>query len=281
MASSSKQAFISWCLDATESTLVLALLVAWIIDLNAVNDRPTLLSESFIKNGFCLSPRFENTHLACAAFDVACGICYAIAILTGKASLSTAGGVAAYLFAHGFGHFDASKMDITADMTAELNLQETIMLAVIISIGPRRLAKALVETNKMMKPAANAMVVAIVASSVILYKVYIQRPSYSLTYINICIVLSSRAPRALIVGYRSKDDVAFRSATFYWPRVFSVIALTCAIFCEPFFCDAFVAEIGGHFVFDVLLAVDQTVELVAATMEQTTADASSEKVKIK
>ena len=84
---------------------------------------------------------------------------------------------------------------------------------------------------------------------------------------NIAITLELFAPYALIVGFISKDDIEQRCAQFYWPTVFTRILVVGAIFCEPFYCDSFMASIGGHFLYDVCLAADELIFLTKPEYE--------------
>ena len=64
-------------------------------------------------------------------FDFVCGLFCMLAITMGKAR---AVGAAAYFFAHGFGHYSLANAEDMEER--DINLQDTLVLAAILSIGP-------------------------------------------------------------------------------------------------------------------------------------------------
>ena len=252
--SKANQAYISWCRDALSCIAVLILLGCWLIDIDST--QPIYISKSFVANGFCLSPLFNNTHLICAEFDFVCGIFCLMAIMMGKAR---AMGAAAYFFAHGFGHYSLAVEENMEER--DINLQDTLVLAAILSIGPLSITSQLVDAKKMNRQTANVMATLMLCILVGVYTIYIRRPSYALLYINISIMISQSFPKTIMIGFKSKDDIEYRSSRLYWLKMSAEVLVLAVILCEPFFCDQFVAKIGGHFVFDLSLALDVLVDL--------------------
>lgn len=196
-------------------------------------------------------------------------------MLVGKASRSTVG-TAVYFIAHGFGHYDVGQSDLTQERG--MNLQDSIILSIIISVGPLSMARKMVDAKKMTRSVANAVAAVLLASLVGLYFFYIKRPTYALLYINLSIFLSGYVPSCLMIGFKSKEDIAYRSSDFYWPQEIARFMVAAVIFCEPFFCDSFVASIGGHFVFDASLAFQALASLMKQQAEQ---NCKEEKLKTK
>ena len=64
------------------------------------------------------------------------------------------------------------------------------------------------------------------------------------------------------MGYTSEQDVKLRSNDFSLYRMLSGMFVMVVIICEPFFCDVFFARIGGHFLFDLSLALDVVTAVV-------------------
>ena len=66
------------------------------------------------------------------------------------------------------------------------------------------------------------------------------------------------------MGYTSEQDVKLRSTESSLWRTLSGLLVLVVLISEPFFCDVFFAKIGGHFLFDLTLALDV---LTAVVME--------------
>ena len=83
-------------------------------------------------------------------------------------------------------------------------------------------------------------------------------------------------PKLVFVGYTSDQDVKLRSNDYggLW-RMLSRLLVMIVLICEPFFCDTLFAKIGGHFWFDLSLALDV---LTAVMMEGT--ERRSEEVEV-
>ena len=79
----------------------------------------------------------------------------------------------------------------------------------------------------------------------------------------------------IMIGFKSKDDIEYRASRLHWLKMSAEVLVLAVILCEPFFCDQFVAKIGGHFVFDLSLALDVLVDLTKSRY------INVEKVKIK
>ncbi|KAL3781543.1 hypothetical protein HJC23_000028 [Cyclotella cryptica] len=254
IASKPTKAVISWCADVLASCAVLVLVISWINDIQSPNNR--VLSESFLRNGFCLSPLFDDTHLSCSKFDALCGIlCLITMIVTKKSSL---GGVAAYFFSHSYGHWNAA-VTLAEDGSPQeerTGATDLFVLAAILSIGPLNAASDLVKADKMSKSLGNICAFLGLAVGVSVYALFIKRPCYALLYINIFIILANSLPRSILVGYTSRQDMEIRASKFRWAKLVSGLVVLAVVFSEPFYCDSFVKFIGGHAVFDVVLALD-------------------------
>lgn len=166
-----------------------------------------------------------------------------------------------YFLAHSYGHYTFStvvnKQQFTSDSesTAE-KIQSAIILTFILSIGPLRAASFLIEAKKLSPLHAYIMAGSILTILVGLYHLILYHPSYALLYINISIILSISLPKLLFVQCTSEQDVKLRSKEGVLIRLLSRLIVLIVIVCEPFFCDVFFARIGGHFLFDLSLAVD-------------------------
>lgn len=199
--------------------------------------------------------------LSCSYFDANCGLASIFGVLfTKKPSLI---GAAAYFFAHSYGHYDAG-INLTeegaAKNTSMIGIKEMIILASILSVGPLASAGELIKAGKVSKSTGNACAVCGLATLVAVYALYIRRPCYALLYINVSIMLSISLPRVILIGCTSKQDVEIRASKFKWANTISGLAILVVIISEPFFCDGFVRYIGGHAVFDGVLAVDMFIQ---------------------
>lgn len=254
-----RNALISWIVDAIGTIAVVALLFSWLIDLQTPQ-QPSYLSKSFLQHGFCLSsPRLlEDTHFSCCLFDVFCGFLFMFAAVKGKIPLSSLG-FASYFFAHSYGHHALSQKSNTRQ-NEMIKPDEMVTLACILAIGPWSSASFLVKSKKLSNTSANMFATMTLAGLVSIYAYLIKNPKFGLLYINISITISALLPKMLLVGFRSEEDVALRTSGFHWASVASNLFVTCAVMCEPFFCDSFIERIGGHFIFDLALAIDVIVK---------------------
>ncbi|KAL9185881.1 hypothetical protein ACHAXT_003658 [Thalassiosira profunda] len=271
MASKSTQALLSWSLDAAASVLILGLLAAWLADLQNPDNNPSYLSKSFVENGFCLSHRFDCTHTSCSILDGVCGMACLIAMAAGKLP-SSAVGSAAYFLAHGYAHYEIGRTGVNGDRGG-MGLIDSLGLAIIISIGPIAMASSLVEAKKMSRSAANAVAAPILAALVATYHVYVKQPRYALLYINVSITLCAAVPKALLVGFRSEEDIHSRSSKFHWPGFLASALIVTVIICEPFFCEQFISSIGGHLIFDTSLALGVLSDMVKEHGDRTNDEA--------
>ena len=219
-----------------------------------------ILSSSFLENGFCLSPLFDNTHLSCAIFDAICGgSCLVAMLFTKKSSLL---GVAAYFFAHSYGHYDAGVTLTGEQMNIErMGIKDMIVMAAILSIGPFGAASNLIKSGKVHKTVANTCALLGLCLGVAVFATFLRRPCYALLYINVFIILTESLTRAIAIGYTSEQDVKIRASKFHSLSMASGSAVLAIVFCEPFYCDSAVKYIGGHAVFDFALAVNMFVEV--------------------
>lgn len=272
------KALLSWVADAIGSVLVIALLGCWLSDLRFVSggddDDPSMfiLSPSFLYNGFCLSPLFENTHLICAKFDAVCGIGFVLAAVFITRSRAPTNpsillGIASYLFSHSYGHYVAgTEMVEPGSMKDDrMPVADLVILTVILSIGPSGGTNALVKAGKISKTTGTTTAGLLLVVLVAIYAIYIRRPRYALLYINITILLTSILPMAFAIGFKSETDIALRSSDFSWFKIGANLMVAGIVFCEPFFCDSIVAKLGGHLIFDISLALQATVGVLAMT----------------
>jgi len=290
-----RRALLSWRLDILSCTAVIALLFCWLSDMNQLqqqsssenesDDDSLFLSKSFLTNGFCLAPQlFDNTHFSCASFDFFCACICILAVLVGNIIVNNDHGAAnktfstilpgnaIYFLAHSYGHYTFStvvvnneQQQFTSDSESITEkIQSAIILSFILSIGPLEAASTLIKSNKLSPRYAYIMAGSMLAIQVGIYHLVLFNPSYALLYINISIILSISLPKLLFVGYTSEQDVKLRSTESSLWRTLSGLLVLVVLISEPFFCDVFFAKIGGHFLFDLTLALDV---LTAVVME--------------
>jgi hypothetical protein len=289
-----RAALLSWRLDILSCSAVIFLLICWLSDMKQLNQTTTttgattnddslLLSKSFLTNGFCLAPQlFDNTHFSCASFDFFCACVCILAILVGNVvtNINNGGannkkkkkslilpGSAIYFLAHSYGHYTFSSVDNEQQFTSDSEsitekIQSAIILSSILSIGPLEAASTLIKSNKLSPRLAYIMAGSMLAVLVGIYHFVLFNPSYALLYINISIILSISLPKLVFVGYTSEQDVKLRSKEVSLFRILSGMFVMVVIICEPFFCDVFFARIGGHFLFDLSLALDVVTAVV-------------------
>jgi hypothetical protein len=309
-----RAALLSWRLDFLSCTTVIFLLCCWLSDVKHLEqstsnddnsthqEATTILSESFLEHGFCLSPTlFHNTHFSCASFDLICAFVCILAIIFHVGSIHNNNnnsekkkkkslmlpGSAIYFFAHSYGHYIFSikgdeQHQSTSDEDAAERIRSTIILAFILSIGPLEAASVLIKSNKLTPKHAYVMAALLLAILVGIYNEFISNtPSYALLYINISIILSISLPKLLFVGYVSPGDVAVRSTDAAVPKVVSGLCVLAVIICEPFFCDVFFSEIGGHFLFDLSLAFDVVIAVMMEQQKRSSVDEGEVEEKMK
>ena len=286
-----RAALLSWRLDILSCSAVIFLLFCWLSDMKHLNQTTTttgattnddslLLSKSFLTNGFCLAPQlFDNTHFSCASFDFFCACVCILAILVGNVVTNKAAkkkekkkslilpGSAIYFLAHSYGHYAFSSVDNEQQFTSDSEsitekIQSAIILSSILSIGPLEAASTLIKSKKLSPRLAYIMAGSMLAILVGIYHFVLFKPAYALLYINISIILSISLPKLVFVGYTSEQDVKLRSNDFGLFRMLSGMFVMVVIICEPFFCDVFFARIGGHFLFDLSLALDVVTAVV-------------------
>jgi hypothetical protein len=76
------KAKLSFYIDILSTLSILILCSSWIYSLSY--PAHPLLSRSFLQNGFCLSPLFDNTHWRCSQFDAVCGILCLLLVMVGE-----------------------------------------------------------------------------------------------------------------------------------------------------------------------------------------------------
>ena len=280
-------ALLSWLDNVVGSIAVLILLAAWLSDLrssaitNEKSSESLFLSASFLDNGFCLSPLFDNTHLVCASFDLMCGVAFlAAGLLFNKKTsggvqeqsssyiTSPLFGIAAYVLSHSYGHYVAgTELKDSIEVDRGLPTGDFITLAMILSIGPMRGAEVLVEAKKVSRRVGNILAGLVLCILVAIYGFYIRYPKFALLYINITILMTSAVPAALTIGFQSDKDIAIRTSNFTWFKFLSSLFVSLVVFCEPFYCDSIVAGIGGHLIFDMSLVVYAIAEVCGGKEE--------------
>lgn len=244
----------------------------------AVNDSTaaTILSKSFLDHGFCLSPLFDNTHFSCASFDFICACVCIVAIIVHKVGHNentnkkkkkkslVLPGSAIYFLSHSYGHYlqsvtyDNNNDDEQQQQSnVSERIQKAITLAFILSIGPLDAASVLIKSKKLAPKNAYLMAAIMLMVLVGIYEAFLYNPSYALLYINISIILSVTLPKLLFVGYTTQEDVTLRASdVVVVSKIVTGMIVMVVIVCEPFLCDAFFAKVGGHFLFDLSLALD-------------------------
>ena len=163
-----------------------------------------------------------------------------------------------------------------ATQVENIGTKDLIVLAAILSIGPLTSASDLIKSGKVNKRTGNTCSFLGLAAGVTLYAIFLKRPCYALLYINLFITLSISLPRCFLIGCVSANDVEIRSSTFHFASVASGLAILVVMFCEPFYCDSFMKHIGGHAVFDVVLALAMFIQVLSHE-EQVQATALSKK----
>lgn len=259
------RALLSWQIDVITALSVLVLLSAWISDLRS--NQANYISASFLQNGFCLSPLFDSTHIICSIFD-ACGgtIFIGIAMLSSPRVRQFLLPMGAYVISHAYGHYvTGTELVKPADMDADevLPLRDTVTLAAILSLGPISGANYLVKAGKMRQRYANTGAMAVLILLVSIFVLCVRKPRFSLLYINISIILTIHFPKVYAIGYTLEKDVVARADIPLWHLNVAVdIFLATILFAEPFYCDTFVASIGGHLLFDVSLLLQAIAQAV-------------------
>ena len=182
--------------------------------------------------------------------------------------------VAAYLFSHSYGHFVAgtelnqpARMD---DGDTDMAWNELFILAAILSIGPFGGVNYLTKAGKMKEGlVANAIAGAVLVVYIAVYAMYVRKPRYALLYINVTILLSLAIPRVMAVGCRSEKDVSMRvDVPYLYANTAADLLVAVVVFAEPFYCDAFVAGIGGHLLFDASLLLQAVVKAISYDREK-------------
>ena len=156
------------------------------------------------------------------------------------------------------------------DGDTDMAWDELCILSAILSIGPFGGVHYLTKAGKMKEGlVANAIAGAVLVVYIAVYAIYVRKPRYALLYINVTILLSLATPRAMAVGYRSKKDVSMRvDVPYFFANTSADLLVAAVVFLEPFYCDAFVAGIGGHLLFDVSLMVQAVVKASSYGREQ-------------
>ena len=272
MPTRQSRALLSWQIDAASTVAVLVLLYGWVSDLQKDSGEADYLSPSFVKNGFCLSPLFDCTHLVCSAFDLVGALAF-VAVAAYCLAFGKGGDfptaqllpIASYLFSHSYGHYVAATELIepgSMDDSKIMDVKDLAILAAILSIGPFGGAKYLVKAGTMSKRSANVAAAFVLMILLGIYATYVRKPRFALLYINITILLCLALPRAFAIGYTSEKDMAIRAdAPFYYLNTAADLFVATVVFAEPFYCDEFVSKLGGHLLFDASLMVQSVVKV--------------------
>lgn len=285
----SQKAFVSWCLDALSVTVVVILLYAWMQDLHPTDAASLRLAPSFLEKGFCTSP-VVNTHLMCAGFDVLVGVLFLVVAAYKSSSSNLLLPLASYLLAHGYGHYETSQIESLKELK-QLDTRQLLTLAAILSIGPLGGMSVVQQRFFPDKAAAHHRLFfygSVIVADLALVAVYVyglgQRHNFALLYINLTILFTGALPRAMLVGYTSTADVAKRvdPHPYFWSTMAGRAMINILVVVEPFYCDAFLAHLGGHFLFDVSLAWDAVIKAInEATVTAKHATQQGDKAKVK
>lgn len=274
---------VSYGLDVLSVAVVILLVQAWIRDLHVLGSATTStpqttatttsfqLSTSFLTSGFCNAPQM-NTQWMCACLDITAGLVFSIMGLmhkktSGIFSSTLTMPLAAYLISHGYGHYQVATTGNLRELMTELPPKDLATLAIILCIGPidgmKTVLRGISNNNNNQNQNHGVYyytgVILAVAALVALYKYGLgQRQNFVLLYINVSILFTSALPRILFVGVTTPDDIHHRvdQHYYFWANVLIRISVTALVFLEPFYCDAFLANMGGHLLFDVSLLAD-------------------------
>lgn len=274
ISTKSELAFISWLFESVQSIFVLVLLVCWMSDAST-DGPPQFLDATFLSSGFCNHETWDTQKL-CAMLDFCAGLLFAACALLDTSSQGKSVEVstktmalptAAYLFSHGYGHFQVATRDPETFTPGATPNSDLLLLAAIIYIGPISAGKALTsvggfEANTtLIKVVSVLAVVALVAG----YKIFLDNPNYALLYINVSIMLTALIPRVMFIGYTQPNHVTHRVDEFgpyFWLRMATRLYVFAILMLEPFTCGTLVQGVGGHFLFDLSLVLDAVVDLV-------------------
>jgi hypothetical protein len=263
MYTDTEKAKQSYYADILWTLLNFAFLGVWLYQIiNNENDegKVTIFDSQFMENGFCNLPSLSGggvtgfkspTQIACFVFDSA----MAAAVIYYIWKVPIARGMAGYLVVHGLAHglIYMGKIDPTMDLDT---MWETVILAAILSMGALGVYQTMIDVGK------NRAVALIVSGFVdllftSLFKVYLKKGVYVLTYVNIVINLCVSMPRVLLVPPTKVDSRlrAFLGPYYFYEYIFFITLMNAVIWIEPLFCSEWFAKIGGHVWFDISLFV--------------------------
>ena len=164
-------------------------------------------------------------------------------------------GYGMYLVSHSYGHYVAGTelLEPGSTMEERMPAKDFVFLSAILSICPFTGASCLKDAGKTAKRTGDIAAATGLGVLVGIYAFLIRRPCYALLYINIAIMLPQTLVRMIGIGYTKEGDVEFRSKPFTWLKFYADLLVLCVLVAEPVYCDSFMSDIGGHFLFDISL----------------------------
>lgn len=212
----------------------------------------------FVEEGFCNHPELP-TMQHCAFFDWAMA---AFLLFFGYRSPQPDYAAIGYMIGHGQGHWEAHINPLAENPEISKPI-DILLLSIIIGFAGCNFIFLVLSQNKGWGKTTSALFAgSLLASMCYIYAVHIQYKVFSLTFINMSILLMLNIGRAFFLGYESDEDIKFRSkmmglksrSTFIscYAAEFLIMAIT---WLEPLTCSAFFSHIGGHFWFDVALFI--------------------------
>lgn len=259
------QVNFSYYLDIFSAVAMSAFAFFWIKSIDASKDTPPTFpyfAESVLDIGFC-NKNFgkEGTELLtqkiCGIVDfIMVGGSYLLAKSKGVDKNPMFIGSAIYTIIHGLVHYSVF---LGIDSRGPVDPLSLAILAIILVFCPVSLYSVL-NTAPKTKDSGMAIPVSAIAwaLSVYAYGAIFKMKQYALTYINVVIFLLMFVSRALLIGKSTDEDIAARmelNADFgnFWLGQLSTVAVIVALCSEPFFCNSWFGEAGGHLLFDMSL----------------------------
>lgn len=115
------------------------------------------------------------------------------------------------------------------------------------------------------KGTALVMAAAAEVALVAIFGLFIAKSYFALLYLNISITLCIALPRLILVGTEKKDHITLRAdLRFYYPKMVGYTCLAAIILLEPFSCDSGLKQLGGHFLFDIVLFGNSVLDVLNA-----------------
>lgn len=259
------QVNLSYYLDIFSAVAMSAFTFFWIKSMHASNETPPsfpYFAESVLDVGFC-NKNFnkEGTELLtqkiCGIVDfIMVGGSYLLAKSKGvdKSPIFIASAI--YTIIHGLVHYSVF---LGLDSRGPVDTLSLAILAIILIFCPVSLWSVLNVAPKTKDTGLAIPLSAIAwAVSVYAYGAVFKMKQYALTYINVVIFLLMFVSRALLIGKTTPGDIDARiqlNSQFgnFWLGQLSTVAVIVILCSEPFFCNSWFGEAGGHVLFDMAL----------------------------